>query len=132
MISRAAELGCPAFSGSRIHRVTLQRWLAEHGDEAVAAAESGGGLRSQKLTEEIRRLRIANDAKAGKLVARMDVVATHDRILARARVDLERVLVHEMPTAVAGADVPTARMLGRRYADMAIAALAACAEEWKA
>lgn len=57
--------GCPAFRGARIHVSELLRWL-----EANPFDGSSGDPREEKLREEIRKLRIANDAKEGRLVER--------------------------------------------------------------
>jgi hypothetical protein len=131
LVKAASAAGCAAFDHGRVNLSVLEDWISEHAAE-LEAQQDGGGLRDQKLKEEIRKLRIQNDAKAGKLVARSEVIETHDRILSRMRGDLERILVHELPVACAGQDVATARIVCRRYADMAVAAMQQCAEEWKA
>lgn len=67
VLQSAKAAGCPAFRSNRVYESELLQWLADHPD-AVGAADNDP--RSEKLQEEIRKLRIANDAKEGRLVER--------------------------------------------------------------
>lgn len=84
---------------------------------ATADATDNDPLRDQKLREEVRKLKIANDAKDRILVPKSDVAAAVRRALAQVATISESKLVNEYPTAVAGLDVPQARIYGRRLHD---------------
>ena len=59
--------GCPGIPPAKFSKAAVLRWAAAKGKRA---ADAGGDLKSRKTTEEIRKLRIANDAKEGRLVDR--------------------------------------------------------------
>lgn len=67
VIQNAKRAGCEAFQGSRVKEAELLAWL-EANPQAVDAASADP--RDEKLREEIRKLRIANDAKEGRLIER--------------------------------------------------------------
>ena len=131
VVKRASDLGCPAFSGGRVHRATFKKWIADHPSELLAATGSKG-LRDEVLKQQARRLRLANDLKEGRLVLRALVSETHARILGRFRFELEQKLRNEFPMAVAGQDVPSCRIYGTRLADQLMAILYDMGAEWKA
>lgn len=73
-------------------------------------------LKSQELKERIRKLKLANDEAAGRLV---DIAVLAERIAPAtqaARDAIYQKLVHEAPTAMAGVDVATARIIANRIA----------------
>jgi len=73
VLKRAKASGCQAFRGGRVYADELQQWVRENA-ELVRAANSGGGdLKEQKTTEEVRKLRLANDLKEGRLIERARV-----------------------------------------------------------
>lgn len=99
--------------------------------EAALPKESqGGSLRDEKLREEIRKLRIKNDRDQGLVVPRARVAESISRILPTAMGQLEQKLVNEYPSAVAGLDVPQARVYGKRVFDDLAASLRAFEKEW--
>ena len=63
-LQAAKRGGCPAFKSNRVYEAELLKWL-----EANPVIETNDP-RDEKLREEIRKLRIANDAKEGRLVER--------------------------------------------------------------
>lgn len=85
--------------------------------EKAMAAKPDKGLREQKISEEIRKLRIRNDKDDGKLVPAEWVMEGDARILSRVDQILEQKLSNEYPSAVAGLDVPQARVYGKRLGD---------------
>jgi biotin operon repressor len=99
--------------------------------EEKLKTKGDANLRDQKLAEEVRKLRIQNDAKEGKLVARESVAASIRRILGPADQTLEQKLVNEWPSMVAGQDVPAIRIYGKRLADDIRTKLRELETEWK-
>jgi hypothetical protein len=98
--------------------------------EKALREKKNSKLKDQKLIEEIRKLRIANDKEEGLTVAKGKVNDSMRRCLSPAVATIEQRLVNEYPTAVAGLDVPQARIYGRRLADELIAFLRAFEKEW--
>ncbi len=85
--------------------------------EAALAAKPDKSLKDEKLTEEVRKLRIKNDKDEEKLVPVAWVAESDSKILARVDQILEQKLSNEYPSAVAGLDVPQARVYGKRLGD---------------
>ena len=100
-------------------------------NEGKLLQSSGGSLKDQKLAEEIRKLRIANDAKERKLVSRDTVVQTFAAFSTQARTLLDQKLENEYPAAVAGMDIPQARIFGKRLNDSICAEIRKLVLEWK-
>jgi len=109
--------GCPAFrSGGRIDETSWRAWFAEHGERIPAATEHAP-LREQKLSEEIRKLRIRNDRDSGALIPKRLVADFHAKFASEVDQLLEQKLANEYPSAVAGLDVAQARVYGKRLGD---------------
>jgi hypothetical protein len=77
VLQAAKAAGCPAFRSNRVYEAELLGWL-EANPETVGAADNDP--KSEKLHEEIRKLRIANDAKEGRLVERAWVAERMQRV----------------------------------------------------
>ena len=131
LVRWASDQGCPAFDQGRVKMMVLRAWLGQHAHEWKGAG-ADGTLKDQKLTEEVRKLRIANDTKMGTLVKRADVCETLSRIFGRLRPEVERKIIHELPVSLCGVDVPSGRIVARRIADEIFAAFAECSNEWEA
>lgn len=99
--------------------------------EQALKAKPGQSLREEKLVEEIRKLRIANDREEEKLILTAAVGESVRRCLGPAAATLEQRLVNEYPTAVAGLDVPQARIYGKRLTDELLGFFQALASEWE-
>lgn len=95
-----------------------------------ALRERSVKLKDEKLMEEIRKLRIGNDREEKKSVLRTAVAGAIRRCLGPAAAMLEQRLVNEYPTAVAGLDVPQARIYGKRLCDEVLSALQRLEAEW--
>jgi hypothetical protein len=67
--------------------------------------------------EELRKLKSFNDERADKLVPIEKVSAFHAKVIREVRDILRRKLEEELPIAMAGLDVPQARVFGRRLGD---------------
>lgn len=65
VIQHAKNNGCPAFRSNRVYGAELLRWLEKNG---TGDTEGTTDPKTEKLREEIRKLRIANDAREGRLV----------------------------------------------------------------
>lgn len=87
-------------------------------------------LKDEKLIEEIRKLRTANDFEDGKLVLRSAVCESLRRCLSPMVATLEQKFVNELPTAAAGLDVPQLRIVAKRYLDDALVSCQELAKEW--
>ena len=98
--------------------------------ETALKEKSGRSLRDEKLMEEIRKLRVANDLTEGKLVKKSQVQESLRRCLTPAVAILEQRLVNEYPTAVAGLDVPQARIYGKRLCDELMDFMQSLETEW--
>lgn len=104
----AKKAGCPAFKSNRVYETELLHWL-----EKNPVAESHDP-RDEKLREEIRKLRIANDAKESRLVERAWVGARIQRAAGdlqafRAKSETE----HPTKFAAAAGDVAHCRTIIR-------------------
>lgn len=98
--------------------------------ELAAKAKPDRGLREQKIAEEVRKLRIKNDRDEGKVIAVEHVMRVMSRILVRVDAMIEQKLSNEYPSAVAGMDVPQARIFGKRLGDQMRAELQSMGREW--
>lgn len=67
VLQAAKSAGCQAFRSNRVYEAELLQWLEAHPDIVNGA---GDDPRDEKIREEIRKLRIANDAKEGRLIER--------------------------------------------------------------
>lgn len=106
VIQNAKRAGCDAFQGSRVREAELIAWLSEHPDAIDAASDDP---RDEKLREEIRKLRIANDAKEGRLIERAWMAERVQRCAGRynaARARWEA----ELPPIIAAAGGDVARV----------------------
>jgi hypothetical protein len=107
----AKQAGCPAFRSNRVYESELLAWL-ETNAELIAAA--GDDPRNEKLREEIRKLRLANDQREGRLVERAWVGERIQRAAgelnaARAKSEAE----HPVKFAAAAGDVAHCRTIVR-------------------
>lgn len=127
-MKRAKEMACPAFRpGNRINLDELKKWIAEHSEELKTVALS---LKDQKLNEEIRKLKIANDSKEKLVVLRDNVKSACGACIDKIRTFLEQKLENEYPSAVVGMEVPQARVYGRRVNDQVLLELQKLREVW--
>jgi hypothetical protein len=130
VLSAAKIAGCPMFKGSRIYEAGLKDWIAEHHAEIVPAA-GALSLRDQKLTEEVRKLRIQNDEAENRSIQRAEVIAAHSPILTKFKDAAYGKLVNEFPVYAAGQDTPTIRTMARKVADELVELLRGIGvEEW--
>lgn len=112
VLKTAKAQGCPAFRGTRVYGDELLAWL-----DANPVAQSADP-KDEKLLEEIRKLRLANDAKAGRLVERAWVVERIHRLggevnAVRAKSEAE----HPLRFAAAAGDVAKCRTVLRSVWD---------------
>lgn len=115
LVKNAKRMGCDAFNASgRVDEKKLLAFIAEHEKELTTG---GVALRDQKLAEEVRKLKLRNDRDEGRLIQVESVNRTVAGVLARVDQILEQKLSNEYPSAVAGLDVPQARVYGKRLGD---------------
>lgn len=113
---RAKSLGCPAFkAGNRIDWLELKEWCAANTEKLKIAGERLS-LRDQKLNEEIRKLKIANDEAEGLSVPISWMSDRDARLAALFKPMLYSKLVDEAPADMTN-DVSTNRALLRNIAD---------------
>lgn len=114
-LQQAKEHGCPAFRGSRVWEAPFRDWMGSF-PEAVKK-DSSAKLRKQKLAEEIRKLRLANDLKEGKLQPVDDLCEWLGKLLGGMRATLEQRLCNELPGLVANLDAPQIRIRSKQLFD---------------
>lgn len=130
ILKAAKRAGCPNFVHGRVIIAGLQDWITEHDDQLRSQITEPGSLRDKKLTEEIRKLRIANDAKEGRLIARSFVVETHAKILGAVLPRVKQVLENEYPKDVHGLSIPDIREKGKATYDAIADAFHRAGEMW--
>ena len=113
-LSWAKGQGCPGFTSNRVQSGKVLAWLKQNPPPAQLATISA--LREQKLSEEVRRLSLANKAREGDLVARAWVVERFQRAggelhTLRAKSEAEHPLL--FASACPGADVASCRTILR-------------------
>ena len=115
LIKQAKRMGCAAFPArGSVEERPLVQFIAEHRKEL----ESGGvALRDQKLSEEIRKLRIKNDKDEKLVVPRAVIASAFAEWAAAVRKTNIRRLVEEWPSMVAGLEIPQIRIKGRQVCD---------------
>lgn len=114
LVKKAKEHGCKAFRDSRVHGEELRKFIAEHEEELKS---EGISRKDQKMDEEIRKLRIANDKNEGKSILKTLVDDSIKSAHGQMRQMLEQYLLNESPTATAGMDPPQVRIFNRRIID---------------
>jgi hypothetical protein len=73
ILKRAKTSGAPGFRGSRIYGDEVGKWLAQHkGDIGKLSAKET--LVLEKLSEEVRKLKMQNDEKASVLVDKSAII----------------------------------------------------------
>ena len=130
LVRRAKDGGCSAFDQRGcIEMSVLKKWIGDNKDSLMVKGPQS--LKDQKLNEEIRKLRNIND-KAEKLVVSKSAGKTViQACVERIRPFLEQKLENEYPSAVAGMDVPQARVYGRRIHDQIVIELQKLHSEWE-
>jgi len=117
VLKAAKRAGCPNFRGSRVDSVGLTKWIADHSDDVKVSDGDTGSLRDQKLAQEVRKLKLRNDAREGKLIAKTVVVETHAKILGRVMPRVKQILENEYPAQVFGLSAPDIREKGKAAFD---------------
>ncbi len=106
-IQAAKAAGCPAFRSNRIYEAELREWIKAN---PKLVKKTAGNLREIKLKEEIRKLKLANDLREGRLIERAWMA---ERLLvAVGRVDAYRLrseAEHPLRFAAAAGDVAACR-----------------------
>jgi hypothetical protein len=129
LLQMAKQAGCSAFRSNRVYETELLRWL-EANPYSVQSASNDP--RDEKLREEIRKLRIANDAKESRLVERALVAEKMQRCAGglnafRAKSEAE----HPMRFAAAAGDVTECRSVVREIWDEIFKDLAALGKNFE-
>ena len=92
--------------------------------------QDGDTIKERKTFEEWRKLKIANDVKEGVLIPRAAVAETVRKLGAKFGELLTAKLEQEYPATVAGLDVPSARIYGKKLNDQIRAEVRTWAEDW--
>ena len=115
-VKASRDAGVQAFtSNGRVALDLVREWIEANPDKLPKDTGSDLSLRDQKLQEEIRKLKLANDIKEASVVS----VAWLVNVISVLRADFDSIegnLLKEVPTkhAEAGADVGLHRELLRR------------------
>lgn len=110
----------------RLHNVPTEdgKYSLSEVEKAIAAtAKADGNLKDEKLKEEIRKLRIANDLKERELVQRKEVAAVMRKVLPEIPKILDQKLVQEAPT-------PEEKIRARKAIDEAVKLIAELEKDW--
>ena len=97
--------------------------LADVEAALAAAAKADGNLKDEKLREEIRKLRIANDLKESELVPKKLVAGAIRKTLPEIPKILDQRLVQEAPT-------PEEKIRARKAIDECVKIIEAMGKEW--
>lgn len=125
------DSGCPGFNlNGRVNISKVRRHLTEKGSAKLETPAPGASLKDQKTSEEIRKLRIANDAREKMSVLRSDVNGSLSAMEKAVDSLLENMLEKEYPSSVAGLDVAGARVYGRNLRDRIRAEVRKIGESW--
>jgi len=120
-LRKAKRMGCVAFrANGSIDEAELLKFFSKHAEELKAKPKGKRGaltLKDQKLNEEIRRLKNRNDKDDGKLILAAAFCAAVHEVGASMKSILRQKLELEYPAAVAGLDIPQARVFGKRLND---------------
>src|SRR5690348_2459239 len=108
VIQAAKAAGCPAFRGNRVYGDELDGWLTKH--PAVRSARPDDSLKGRKLSEEIRKLKLANDLKENRLISRQWMAERMQAVAGRiTQYRLKSEAEHPLLFAAAAGDVPACR-----------------------
>lgn len=88
-------------------------------------------LKERKTTEELRKLKIANDAKEAALISKAEVADIASRLTEKFGRLLHKKLVIEYPATVAGLDVAGARIYGKKLNDQIRAEVQGWSSLWE-
>jgi predicted transcriptional regulator len=131
LIKRARKMNCPAcLPGGRYRVEELRKWIAEHESE-LRASGPASNKREQKLDEEIRKLRIANDEKERLVVGKVWIAGKNRELAERFKSMLYAKLVDELPADLSN-DVATNRVLLRNTADRLLGEVQSWSKEFQA
>src|SRR5687767_10618396 len=96
-VKKAKRLGCPAFkAGSRIAVEELRKWISQN-EAKLKASGDNLSLKDQKLNEEIRKLRIANDLKESRVADVQKVIGIVYEIVGTLKPFGEQIFTVELP-----------------------------------
>lgn len=127
LVRRAKRAGCDAFRGSRVDGEKLRHFIAAHADLAPAG---GDDLKEQKLTEEVRKLRIRNDRDESKVVLRIEIAQKLRTCLGRMRGVIEQKIINEFASKVAGMEPAQIRIEAKKSCDEAMMECASLDKEF--
>ena len=110
IVKAAKGAGCPAFSSNRVFGDELLEWLNKHPEIFNISADP----RDEKIREEIRKLKIANDAKEGALVSRAWVAERMQRTAGEVNaLRIKSEAEHPKRFAAAAGDIAACRSIVR-------------------
>jgi hypothetical protein len=115
-IKLAKRKGCKAFKSNRIYLCDLLPWLFSNDGAAVPWSDVFQEWRA-------KREKLRHDKDAGILINEEDSAEWFLRFAKEAAGIYHQKLINEMPSAVAGLDVPSARIYGKRIYNLTMAAL---------
>ena len=97
----------------------------------VAPRGSSQSKKDALADEQIRKYKLANDAKEGVLIPRSEVCRIHTEILSRVRRLLEQKLINEYPNEVADIGTYKVRGYGRNLCDALMDEINKMGAMWK-
>lgn len=123
VVANARRLNLPGcLPGGRYHIPTLRKSIAKNAEILKAKGEKIS-LKDQKTNEEIRKLRIANDAKERLVVLKTAIIARDSKLAEKFKAIVYSKIVDEAPADMTN-DVATNRALLQRHADLLLTEVA--------
>jgi hypothetical protein len=108
-------------------------FIADNSEREATAVKASPDLKAARAKEihlRCARLKLFLDRERGLYVLKAEVKASITRIMGPMVQHLEQKLVNEYPNAVAGLDVPQARILGKRVFDEIMVFCESLKNEW--
>lgn len=127
--------GAPRKTKSGYDLAAVAAFIADNSETEATAVKTSSDLKQARVKEihlRCARLALHLNRERGMYVLKSEVAEAMKRILSAAPRMIEEKLVNEYPSAVAGLDVPQARIYGRRLADSLVSALQEFAREFGA
>ena len=126
VLKAAKRAGCKAFRGTRVWCRELRDWLKANEVAANTDAGTIAAAKLQKVREEVRRLKLANDMKAGTVIDRAVVAQALGKLCAEWNAIRTRAEA-EAPAKMAGLEPDQCRVVFRGVMDDIGRAFAECA-----
>lgn len=121
----------PKKQGGRYNVDEVRAWMEQNGKVRTQAQEDLKTLHRKFKAEQARKLKLENDEKEGALTKTEELAAEAGPTLTLFKNLLYQKCGEEIPVAMAGVDVPTARIIGLRIAGELLTKMQEAFRKWK-